>query len=1086
MTGILKIALKSVSFYKRQVLYQVIVIFLLCAVITGSLLTGNSVRTSLKKSASSRLGNTGIVATSGNRFINPGFTATLKNKYAINCTGLFETKGSITGLNSQNSANGISIFAVQNDFFSFQGNDTLKIDTGKVAINKKLADHLGLKPDDEIIIRFPAPADIPGDAPFSPTANQTISVVLKIGAILEKENKGNFSLSINQIISENVFINIDDLQGISGKTIKINRILFDKSYKELNDVVASLRNAIEPADIGLKLRYVNATGSYELISNRVFIDSSLIRSIHKRIPSSLPVITYMANSIRSKRASTPYSFISALPQLYYPEVPPGDRIIINKWLSEDLRVSAGDSVNMFWFAPDSLNQLVEKNRFFIVDRVVNFEGKWADSTLMPEFPGIAGRESCSGWDAGVSIRMNEIREKDEAYWKKFRGTPKAFINYSTGLEMWGNNFGPATSVRFPSLMSIDSIQKQLAESFSPNVAGISLTDLYTDSINAANKSVDFGTLFLSLGFFLIVAAVVLLTFIVSSFFEVRKPHVYTFYALGFRNNRIKRILLTESMLTGLAGCIPGAFAGYLVNAILTIALNSVWRGAVQTNTLTPDFNILPVLAGFAGSFVIVTILVTILTGNYLKKLKRSEGKQVVNASFGRNLIYLISLSVVAIICFVFSFIIVPQRILLSFISGTIMLFAFLLFWRQDYLDFRRKKFSITERKNTLSRLYYSFYPSGAIAPIAFISAGIFAFFITTANRKDFGNIQNERKSGTGGYSFWAETTIPVKEDLSTKASRIKFGLDEDSLASLSFIQMKRSQGNDASCLNLNHIMAPPLLGVDAKEFISGGRFSFSKVIRNSKNLSPWSLLNERPGPTTIYGIADQTVLDWGLKLSVGDTLIMRAENGRPVNIIIAAGLQSSVFQGYVLISKKTFSELYPSVTGSSVMLADGNPAFASTYSGLLKDRFESYGIDLSRTSDRLAAFYEITNTYLSVFGVFGGLGMVIGVAGLGFVLLRNYNLRKREFGLMLATGFSFTRIRKSILSEQLRILIAGIISGIIPAVIATFPSLMSNHEIPWAYLAVMILLIFVSGFAAILVSLRSMKEKSLTEVLNRE
>ena len=28
-------------------------------------------------------------------------------------------------------------------------------------------------------------------------------------------------------------------------------------------------------------------------------------------------------------------------------------------------------------------------------------------------------------------------------------------------------------------------------------------------------------------------------------------------------------------------------------------------------------------------------------------------------------------------------------------------------------------------------------------------------------------------------------------------------------------------------------------------------------------------------------------------------------------------------------------------------------------------------------------FYEVTNTYLSVFGVFGALGMITGIAGLG-------------------------------------------------------------------------------------------------------
>jgi len=38
----------------------------------------------------------------------------------------------------------------------------------------------------------------------------------------------------------------------------------------------------------------------------------------------------------------------------------------------------------------------------------------------------------------------------------------------------------------------------------------------------------------------------------------------------------------------------------------------------------------------------------------------------------------------------------------------------------------------------------------------------------------------------------------------------------------------------------------------------------------------------------------------------------------PLKIILAAGLQSSVFQGNVLIGMENFSKYYPSVSGSSV------------------------------------------------------------------------------------------------------------------------------------------------------------------------
>lgn len=1084
--GILKLAFRSIVFYKRQVFYQVIIILLLCAVITGSLLTGNSVRTSLKKSASVHLGNAGIVASSGNRYLDPGLPSELRNAQGLDCTGILEIKGSVTNFSTQKAMNNISILAVDTGFFSFHGNRSIQIQPGKAMVNRRLADLLGLKEGDEIIIRIPVISDIPADAPFAPAAEQGNSAVLETGRILTSEEDGNFSLAISQITPLNVFISTADLERISGTRISINRILFNRDEAKTGSIEEKIQNSLTPYDIGLKTRHVSANDSYEIISDRVFIDQALLTGINEKLPSAAPVITYLANRIGSKSGAAPYSFVSALPESLYPEIPPGNGMLINEWLANDLKVREGDSLMMSWFSPDSLNHLRERSGYFIIKGIVGMNGIWADSTLMPDFPGISGKESCSEWDAGVPVKLNEIRDKDEAYWKKYRGTPKAFINYKTGKNIWGNNFGPATSIRFEPGITPESIAKDLKGSMDPGAAGISITDLYSDSIDAASQGVDFSTLFLALGFFLIGASVMLLSFAVSSFFGMRKTQVFSMHALGFRNRTIRKILLNETSIIALAGCVPGAFAGYLVNVVLTAALNSVWRGAVQTDTLSSEFALVPLITGFIISFIITTLMMYILTVRYLGKLKTAGERQASPPSMRRNIIMLSFVFTAAVISFILSFVSDSQRIALCFLSGTFLLFAMLLFIRQRYIKSGERFRNRPEQSSHISGLYYSFYPLSAITPVAFIAAGIFAFFITAVNRKDFDSIRNDRSSGTGGYLLWAETTIPVKEDMNSFSGKAAFGLDADSLSELSFVQMKRSSGNDASCLNLNHIAAPPLLAIDPRKFMSENAFSFAKTLKGKEAVNPWKLIEQRPDSSTIYGIADQTVLDWGLKISVGDTLMMRAENGKPVNIIIAAGLQSSVFQGYVLVSRKFFSELYPSVSGSTIMLVDGNPSKTDTYNNLLTDRFGTYGIDVTRTSDRLAVFYQITNTYLSVFAVFGALGMIIGIAGLGFVLLRNYSQRRREFGLMLATGFSFRKIRKMIFTEQMQILVSGIFTGIFPAIVATLPSLESNHEVSWAYLIIMILLIFLSGIAAIVLSLRSIKEKSLVEILRRD
>jgi ABC-type antimicrobial peptide transport system permease subunit len=205
-----------------------------------------------------------------------------------------------------------------------------------------------------------------------------------------------------------------------------------------------------------------------------------------------------------------------------------------------------------------------------------------------------------------------------------------------------------------------------------------------------------------------------------------------------------------------------------------------------------------------------------------------------------------------------------------------------------------------------------------------------------------------------------------------------------------------------------------------------------------------------------------------------------------LKIIIAGGLKSSVFQGYVIIGSDNFEKFYPSVPGSSVFLAAGNPVLTSTYQNILKQRFSNYGFSAIPASDRLTSFSEVTNTYLSVFTTLGAFGMILGVAGLGFVLLRNLRQRRKEFALMIATGHSIGRLRRMILKEQIQILVIGLFTGAVSAITATIPSLKNGSEIPWAFLLIMFTSVFLTGFIALKSSVKMISGDVLIASLRKE
>ncbi len=1086
LPGIQKIVIRSFSFYKRSVLYQILIIALLAAVITGALLTGSSVRGSLRRSASEHLGNTGILVSSGARYFDQALVNSLNDGSGISCTGLLEMTGYCQNLSTQKGAVNTHIYGVSSDFFTFNGSYPFRIASGEVAVNEKIAASLNLKPGDDLIIRFNEISDIPAEAPFAPAKEAGRSIVLKVGSILGQAGSGNFSLSINQVTPENIFINVADINTDLNKQVKINRLLIaNKSNISPSEVYLILRKKLKLSDIGLRIINLRMTEGCELRSDRIFIENSLIREVQTLIPSAAPVITYLGNRFSSGNRHTPYSFVAALPHSLYPEIEDGNGMIINRWMAEDLNIKKGDSLRMSWYAPDSLNMLKERKSRFIVMGIVEMKGIWADSLLMPDFPGISGSESCSRWDAGVPVNMNDIRKKDEDYWKIHKGTPKAFINYEKGTELWGNNFGPATAIRFPSDLSRSEIVAKLSGNIDPEKNGFTIINLYEDSVSAADESTDFSTLFLSLAFFLIVASLVLLSFAVSSYLDSKQKQIRTYFALGFKSVWIRRLVIGESGLIALAGSLGGSILGLPVNMLIINLLNSVWQGAVQTDTLRTYISVLPVLTGFLITFFTATIFMVIKIRVHLKYLSRDKKLMISVPSPQRNIIFLLTSFIVSAISFILSLIIKEQAIVLCFISGSVLLIFMVLLYRQ-YLISPAVPVSGKLLKRKLSRLFYSIYPSHAITPVLFIATGIFAVFITGANRMSINGNHLKPSGGTGGFLLWCDNTIPVREDLTTSAGRESLALNDTQLAELKFVPLKRYAGNDASCLNLNHIKVPPLLGADAAEFLSRGAFSFAESIKNSEIKNPWQYLSLPPDGNVIYGIADQTVLQWGLKVKTGDTLIMRSENGQKLNIIIAAGLKSSIFQGYVLIGMENFRKYFPSVSGTSVFLVAGNNDITKFYASALNERLLNYGTRIETAAGRLGSFYEVTNTYLMVFGAFGALGMIIGVAGLGFVLLRNFGYRKKEFALMMSAGFAMRKIRKMIFSDHIFIMLAGICAGFIPAILATFPSLKNSPDVPWLYLISMVIAIAVAGSIAIFISLRSVTAKSLTNSLKRD
>jgi hypothetical protein len=177
----------------------------------------------------------------------------------------------------------------------------------------------------------------------------------------------------------------------------------------------------------------------------------------------------------------------------------------------------------------------------------------------------------------------------------------------------------------------------------------------------------------------------------------------------------------------------------------------------------------------------------------------------------------------------------------------------------------------------------------SLTVIILLAIGTYIVVSTGLNRQDlFGN-SRDPKSGTGGFLFWAESTLPVLHNLNDADYRKKQGLTEY----FNVVQMRVAEGDDASCLNLNRISNPRILGLDAS--LLEGCFSAQSMLIENGEKDPWKSLLIKTDDC-IPAIADQTVIQWGLGKKLGDTITYQNSMGEKIQLRLVAGLASSVFR----------------------------------------------------------------------------------------------------------------------------------------------------------------------------------------------
>ncbi|HET6671042.1 MAG TPA: FtsX-like permease family protein [Pyrinomonadaceae bacterium] len=1122
---------RNLLYYWRTNLAVVLGVATAVAVLAGALLVGDSVRASLRDLFLQRLGNTSYVI-AGNGFFREQLAADTQADNEFNRSGftsavpLIALEGTVSHEPSKRRGAGIRVYGVDDRFWTFHRRQVAAPGNADVYLSDGLARELGASAGDSLLVRVQKFSEIPIESLHSKKEELGATLRLQVRQILDARALGEFSIQPQQTEVRAVFVSLRALQKAVAQENKANLILISENPSRTSDsqqpLPEILRTQTTLEDLGITLRRLDDQKNLSLEHESRLISEPLAKAANDSASAlsleTIPVFSYLANSITVGERSIPYSLITGVDPAGIASLAriPGTSvltdshsrfqpIILNDWAARDLVAGLGDTVSVDYFLWHEGGRLETKTAEFELAAVTPIQGLANDRNLVPEYPGITGSADLSDWDPPFPVDLKRVRKQDENYWDQYGTTPKAFIPLAAAQQLWQTRFGNLTSIRLrpkeaANDMSLTDYAAKLRAALDPNAMGLAVIPVRAQGLAASRGATDFGEYFLYFSFFLVISALLLTALFFKLGVEQRVREIGVLQAMGFPAARVRKIFLGEGIILALVGSALGLVGALAYGQLIMMALRTWWVDAVGTTQLSLHVAPISLLLGAVGGIVAALICVVLTLRSLGKQSTRSllsgqletgdAGKRLGKTRLSLRLLIGIAFAALGVMLLIIAGLKLIGETT-GFFGGGVLLLTGLLILQSAWLNRAEAKALQGAGWWPLSRLGFrnaSSRPGRSVLCIALIASAAFIIVAVDAFRHREGATTLERKSGSGGFSLLAESLVPVVHDPGIDAGLEALNLTHDaasSLAGVTFERFRVRPGDDASCLNLYQPANPKIIA-PRDSFLQSNRFAFSNSIEATaeEEANPWLLLNHKFADGAVPFIADANSTTYVLHVKTGEDLVL--PSGERLRLV--ATLANSVLQSELIISEANFLRLFPSEEGYRLFLIDTpDPEQSIAVATTLEERLADYGVDVMPTSERLANFHRVENTYLSTFQMLGGLGLLLGTLGMAAVLLRNVLERRRELALLRAVGYNAGHLALMVIAENFFLLTCGLLTGTVCAIMAIAPVFFDRGgRAPGLSLGFLLLAVLISGLTASILATWATLKSPLLPALRAE
>ncbi|RMF76041.1 MAG: ABC transporter permease, partial [Planctomycetota bacterium] len=618
---------------------------------------------------------------------------------------------------------------------------------------------------------------------------------------------------------------------------------------------------------------------------------SLIRTTASRENLlSSPVISYLANEIARVDPRTgdiarsiPYSTVAAIEtgSFVVADLPNHDRaggnldlapgrILLNAWAADQLDASRGDTIRLTYYVLDDFGELRTEHADFRLSGVVALEPAGVDPTFTPQYPGVTDSDRIRDWDPPFPVDLKRIRDEDEAYWDAYRAAPKAFIALEDGERLWADKadrFGKYTSIRIRSgnpnrpLAEVRAaFEKALAQQATPETLGFLETPVFIDALRASRGSTDFSGLFIGFSLFLIASAAMLVALLFRLNLERRASQIGLLLATGFTTRQVRALLLREAMWLAAAGSVLGLGGAVGYAWLMITGLRTWWAAAANAPFLTLHVTgeslafgfVLSIAVAYASTRVAMRGLLHLGTRPLLAGGAPSTRRQLrPRASTLRSVGMIGSIAAAGALLIVAVRLDGMEQAGAFFGCGALLLAAALCFVA-GRLTFREGRSiggssppsrSLQPGPRTIDRLAWrnaARHRGRSLTTVALLASATFVIVSLGAFRLNPDADVSDIHGPAGGYTLFAESTLPILRDLNSPQGRRALDLPDEAIAALEGVTItpfRLREGDTTSCLNLYAPSEPRIIGAPPRQVERDG-FRFAGVMPPTNNAVP--------------------------------------------------------------------------------------------------------------------------------------------------------------------------------------------------------------------------------------------------------